>query len=137
LALYPDAASAAGVACFYVSVFGAGAFAGGAYGLLLDCEFGFASVVEVAEGDCDAHFHVWAAALAALVAEVAAAAEEAGEEVEGVVLLAGAAALLVLLDAIVAVLVVYLAGLLLTEDFVGFGYFDELLTCSFVAAGSS
>jgi hypothetical protein len=70
------------------------------------------------------------------VSEVPAAAEEAGEEVEGVVLLAGAAALLVLLDAIVAVLVVYLAGLLLAEDFVGFGYFDELLTCSFVAAES-
>jgi len=55
-----------------------------------------------------------------LVPEVAGAAEEAREEVEGVVR-AGAAALLVLLDALVAVLVVDLAGLGLGEGVVGFG----------------
>jgi hypothetical protein len=71
-----------------------------------------------------------------MVSEVARAAEETREEVEGVVLLAGAAALLVLLDAIVAVLVVDLASFFFREDFVGFGYFDELLACCFVAAGT-
>lgn len=47
--------------------------------------------------------------------------------------LTGAVALLVLLDTIVAVLVVYLAGLLNTEDIVGFGDCDELLVCGLVS----
>lgn len=95
--------------------------------MLLDCEFGFAPVVEVAEGDGDADFHVGAASLAALLAEVPGAAEEAREEVEGVVAALLAAALLVLFYAVVAVLVVDFSLGVVAEDFVRFGDFYELL----------
>jgi hypothetical protein len=51
------------------------------------------------------------------------------------VLLAWTAALLVLLNTVVAVLVVDLTSLFLAEDFVGFGYLDELFTRLIVTTG--
>lgn len=49
--------------------------------------------------------------------------------------LARAVALLVLLDAVVAVLVVDLAGFFDAEDIVGFGDCNELCVCSFISTG--
>lgn len=90
--------------------------------------------IEIAKGDVNAHFHIWAAALPGLVAEVSAAAEEAREEVERVVTAAAAAALLVLGEAVVAVLVVDFAGFGVGEGVVGFGYLDEFLGDGVVAS---
>jgi hypothetical protein len=76
-----------------------------------------------------------APALARLVAEVAAAAEEAAEEVEWVVRLE-AAALFALLQALVAVLVVDLAGFGVGECLVRFRDLDELLVrCRVISGG--
>ena len=103
--------------------------------LLVPLELGGGAVVEVAQGDLDAHLDVVAAGLVRRLAKVAVAAKEAAEQVEGVVSLAAAAAaaLLVLLDAIVAIAVVDLARLGVGEHFVGFGHFDKLFVRSFVA----
>lgn len=57
--------------------------------------------------------------------EVSRAAEEAGKEVERVIGATALSALLVLLQAFVAVLVVYAAGLGLGEGVVGFGDLDK------------
>jgi hypothetical protein len=64
-----------------------------------------------------------------------AAAEKAREEVEGVVVLARTAAFSVLLNAVMAVLVVNLAGLFVDKDLVGVGYRDELLGGFVIATG--
>lgn len=62
------------------------------------------------------------------MSKVSRSTEEATEEVEGVVVLSTlSATTLVLLDAVVAVLVIYAPGLLTDEDFIGFGYRDELI----------
>lgn len=105
--------------------------------LLLNTEFVFGAVVEIAQRHRDADFHVRAAALAGMP-EVAGAAEEAGEEIEGVVLLAAATAgglLTVLGEAVVAVFVVDAAGGGVGEGVVGVGYGDEFLFGGFVVAG--
>lgn len=103
--------------------------------LFLDRKLGCSAVVEVAEGYGDSDFHVRAVALPAAV-EVAASAEETREEVEGVVVLGlSATAALVLFYALVAVLVVYAAGLFVDEDVIRFCNCDEFPMSGFVAAG--
>lgn len=64
--------------------------------------------------------------------EVSRAAEEAGKEVERVIGATALSALLVLLQAFVAVLVVYAAGLGLGEGVVGFGDLDEFFGGGFI-----
>ena len=134
LSLDTNTPAIARIAGVYVAVFAPRALARRANSLLLDFEIGDASVVEVAEGDRNAEFHVGTVALAAAV-EVAASAEEAAEEVEGVVVLAGGATLLVLLYAFVAILVVDAAGFFVDEDLVGLGDGDEFLVGGVVATG--
>jgi len=119
-----DAAAVAAGAGLDMAVRGAGAGACIADLLFFEAEWDFAASVEVAEGDGELDFHFVAAADAGLL--TAAAAEELGEEVEGVVLLLAACAFVVC-EAVVAVLVVDLAGCRVREGFVGFSYFEELL----------
>lgn len=104
--------------------------------LLFDGKFVVVAGVEIAQGDRDVDFHVGAAPLAGLLAEVAGAAEEAAEEVEGVVAAAaGAAALFVLGEAVGAVLVVDFAVFGGGEGVVGFGDLGEFFRGGGVAAG--
>jgi hypothetical protein len=133
---YDDAASSAYIASLHVSVFATRALACRANGLFLHRELRRSTIVEVAQRNGDPDLHVRTMSLTTLLTKVTAAAEEAREEVEGVVLLARTAAFSVLLDAVVAVLVVDLAGLFVDEDLVGVGYRDELLRSFIVATGS-
>lgn len=121
----PHAMATAVATGVYDAVSGAGAAALLAYVLFLPLELGGPAVVEVAQRDANLDLNVRAAPYP-MAAEVAASTEEPAEKVEGVVVTA-TAALLPLLEALVAVLVVDLAGLRVDEGFVGFRDFDKLV----------
>ena len=96
--------------------------------LFLNRELVFGAGIKVFQRDGDLHMHVLTTALAATLPEVPTTPEEAGKEVEGVMLsVATAARLLVFFEAVVAVLVVDLAGFGGGKGIVGFGYCDEFV----------
>jgi hypothetical protein len=138
LSLYYHTAAWTLVASIYVTICRTRALTCRTNSLLFDCELRLAPVVEVAEGYRDPYLHVWSFSLALLSTKVSWATEEAREEVEWIATaLSPSSTIFVLLDALMAILVVYLSLLLAAEDLVRLGDVYELLVCGIVSTSSS
>jgi hypothetical protein len=90
--------------------------------LLLPLKLGLPAIVEIAQRDANLDLYVVASRLSSLV--MPTATKESAEKVEGIMV--ATTSLLTLFQAVVSVLVVYLAGLGIAEGFVGLGDLDEL-----------